>query len=86
MNAERAQRKVRTGKVTSDTREKTITVTVERSFRHPLYGRVVRKSKKLMAHDEQNEARMGDLVEIAETRPLSKTKHWRLTKVIERAK
>jgi small subunit ribosomal protein S17 len=86
VGTERPQRKVRTGKVTSDARDKTITVTVERSFRHPVYSRVVRKSKKLMAHDERNEAHMGDLVEVMETRPLSKTKRWRLTRILERAK
>jgi len=79
-------RKVRTGRVTSDIRDKTITVAVDRTVLHPLYGRVVRKSKKYMAHDEQNDAHVGDLVEITETRPLSKTKRWRLTQVIERAK
>lgn len=86
MDMERTQRKVRSGKVTSDVRDKTITVTIERMVRHPLYGRVVRKQKKLIAHDERNEAHMGDLVEIMETRPLSKTKRWRLVRVIERAK
>ena len=86
MSTLRSERKVRIGRVTSDAREKTVTVTFERSFRHPLYGRVVRKSKNLMAHDERNEAHVGDLVEVMETRPLSKTKHWRLTKVLERAK
>jgi small subunit ribosomal protein S17 len=86
MTQERGRRKVRTGMVTSDVRDKTITVTVERTVRHPLYGRVVRKRKKFMAHDEQNEAHVGDYVEITETRPLSKTKRWRLTRVLERAK
>ncbi len=86
MNTERAQRKVRSGKVASDVCDKTITVTIERVVRHPLYGRVVRKRSKLMAHDEANEARLGDLVEVMETRPLSKTKRWRLVKIIERAK
>jgi len=86
MTEERTSRKVRTGTVTSDGREKTITVSVERTYRHPLYGRVVKKGKKYMAHDEKNEAHTGDLVEIMETRPMSKTKHWRLTQVIERAK
>jgi len=83
---ERGKRKVRTGRVTSDARDKTITVNVERFFRHPLYGRVVRTNKNFMAHDENNEARVGDLVEIMETRPLSKTKRWRLSTIIERAK
>ena len=83
---ERGQRKIRSGRVTSDVRNKTITVSVERTVLHPLYGRVVKKNKKYMAHDENNDARKGDLVEITETRPLSKTKRWRLTKVMERAK
>ncbi|MCE5250601.1 30S ribosomal protein S17 [bacterium] len=86
MEAERGKRKIRSGRVTSDVREKTITVTVERTYRHPVYGRVVKTKKKFMAHDEKNEAKSGDLVEVMETRPLSKTKHWRLTKIIERAK
>lgn len=83
---ERGRRKVRSGRVTSDARNKTITVTIERTVLHPLYGRVVKMSKKYMAHDETNDAHVGDLVEITETRPLSKTKRWRLTKVVERAK
>ena len=86
MNTERSQRKVRSGRVTSDVRDKTITVTIERLVRHPLYGRVVKMRKKLMAHDAQNDAHVGDLVEVMETRPLSKTKRWRLVKVLERAK
>ena len=86
MTNERASRKARTGTVTSDAREKTITVSVERTYRHPMYGRVVKKGKKYMAHDEKNEAHTGDLVEIMETRPMSKTKRWRLTQIIERAK
>ncbi len=86
MSALRPERKVRIGRVTSDVRDKTVTVGVERSFRHPLYSRVVRKTKNLMAHDERNEAHIGDLVEVMETRPLSKTKRWRLVKIIERAK
>ena len=86
MTIERGRRKIRTGVVTSDFSDKTITVSAERTVRHPLYGRVVRKRKKYMAHDEQNEAHIGDLVEIMETRPLSKKKHWRLTRVLEHAK
>lgn len=86
MLVERGKRKTRSGRVTSDARDKTITVTVERSFRHPIYDRVVKSKKKLMAHDEKNEANLGDLVEIMETRPLSKTKRWRLNKIIEKAK
>ncbi len=83
---ERRSRKARSGRVTSEARDKTITVTVERTVLHPLYGRVVKRSKKHMAHDEKNDAHVGDLVEITETRPLSKTKRWRLTEVMERAK
>ncbi len=86
MAEERAQRKVRSGRVTSDANDKTVIVTISRSVRHPLYGRVVRKNKKLMAHDEKNDAHIGDLVEVMETRPLSKTKRWRLTRILERAK
>jgi len=86
MTLERGHRKVRTGKVSSDAADKTIAVTVERTVHHPLYGRVVRKRKKFMAHDEKNDARTGDLVEIMETRPLSRKKRWRLIKIIERAK
>ena len=86
MAEERAHRKVRLGRVTSDASNKTITVSVARTVRHPLYGRVVRKNKKLMAHDEKNDAHTGDLVEVMETRPLSKTKRWRLVRVLERAK
>ena len=86
MTAERGRRKVRIGTVTSDASDKTITISIERLLRHPLYGRVVKRRKKLMVHDEQNDARVGDLVEVMETRPLSKTKRWRLAKIIERAK
>jgi small subunit ribosomal protein S17 len=86
MTEDRNNRKVRTGRVTSDTNDKTIAVTIERLVRHPLYGRVVRRKSKLMVHDEQNTAHVGDLVEVMETRPLSKTKRWRLTTIIERAK
>ena len=86
MIVERNKRKVRSGTVTSDAREKTITVKIERQVRHPQYNRVVKKRTKLMAHDEKNDARVGDLVEVMETRPLSKTKRWRLTRIIERAK
>ena len=86
MTEERNNRKVRTGVVTSDSRDKTIAVTIERLVRHPLYGRVVRRKSKLVAHDEKNEAHIGDKVEVMETRPLSKTKRWRLVQIIERAK
>ena len=83
---ERNQRKIRTGLVSSDVRDKTVAVDVERLVRHPLFGRVIRKRARLVAHDENNEAKIGDLVEVMETRPLSKTKRWRLTRIIEKAK
>ncbi len=85
MTVERNKRKVRSGRVTSDARNKTITVRIERLVRHPLYGKVIKKRSKLMVHDEQNEAHMDDLVEIVETRPLSKTKRWRLSQILEQA-
>ena len=79
-------RKTRIGIITSDKMEKTITVAVERRVKHPLYGKFVKKTKKYHAHDEENTARVGDRVRIMETRPLSKSKRWRLVEVIERAK
>jgi small subunit ribosomal protein S17 len=81
---ERGGRKVRTGVVTSDKSDKTVTVIVERKFAHPLYGRQVRRTKKYHAHDENNEYRVGDTVSIVETRPLSKTKCWRVIELLER--
>ena len=75
-----------TGRVVSDKMDKTITVLVERRVKHPLYGKVVTKSAKYHAHDENNECKTGDLVEIVATRKLSKTKAWRLSKVLEKAK
>ena len=83
---ERGRRKVRTGVVVSDSMDKTVVVRIASSVRHPLYGKIVRRSTKLKAHDETNEARTGDRVRIMETRPLSKTKRWRLVEVVERAK
>jgi len=83
---ERNLRKTRTGIVSSSTREKTITVKVERRIQHPMYGKYVKVTKKFHAHDEANAAGVGDTVEIMETRPLSKTKRWRLVQVIEKAK
>ena len=83
---ERNQRKIRIGIVSSDMRDKTVAVDVERLVRHPLFGRVIKKKARLVAHDENNEASIGDLVEVMETRPLSKTKRWRLTRIIEKAK
>ena len=82
----RQYRKTRTGVVSSNKMEKTITVTVVRKLKHPKYGKFVKKSNKFHAHDESNEAQMGDLVRIVETRPLSKSKRWRLVEVIEKAK
>ena len=79
-------RKVREGVVTSAAMDKTIAVKVVDRVRHPLYGKTMQRSTKLYAHDEANDARLGDRVRIAETRPLSKTKHWRLVEVLERAK
>ena len=82
---ERNLRKTRVGKVVSDKMDKTITVIVETKKTHPLYGKRVKYSKKFKAHDENNEARMGDKVEIMETRPLSATKRFRLVKIVEKA-
>jgi len=78
-------RKVLQGVVASDKMDKTITVDVERRFRHPKYGKFVKRTKRYAAHDRRGEARPGDRVEIAETRPLSKTKRWRLLRVVVRA-
>ncbi|MTD32236.1 30S ribosomal protein S17 [Planomicrobium sp. YIM 101495] len=83
--SERNQRKVYTGRVVSDKMDKTITVVVETQKKHGLYGKRVKYSKKFKAHDEQNEAKMGDVVRIMETRPLSATKRFRLVEVIEKA-
>jgi small subunit ribosomal protein S17 len=84
--AERAKRKTRSGTVVSDRMEKTVVVQVEQVVRHPLYGKTYRRSTKLYAHDEGNEARSGDKVLVAETRPLSKTKRWRVVEILEKAK
>jgi len=78
----RTGRKVEQGTVVSDAMDKSILVQVTRLVRHPVYGKYMRRSMKLMAHDESNEARTGDLVEVAETRPLSKRKRWRLVRVV----
>jgi small subunit ribosomal protein S17 len=82
----RKLRKQRTGIVTSDKMDKTITISVERRVKHPIYGKFVKSTKKFKAHDEKNECNTGDVVRIMETRPLSKTKRWRLVEIIERAK
>lgn len=79
-------RKVRVGVVTSNKMAKTITVAVERKVKHPIYGKFVKKTTKFHAHDEKNECSIGDVVRIMETRPLSKTKRWRLVEVVEKVK
>ena len=84
--SERNLRKSRTGVVVSDKMDKTVTVSVERKLRHPIYGKFVKKTKTFHAHDEKNDCNEGDIVKIMETRPLSKTKRWRVTEVVERAK
>lgn len=83
---DRARRKTRVGTVVSDKMDKTVVVSVERRFPHPLYGKQMTRSKKFHAHDENNEYHVGDVVRIVETRPLSKLKRWRVAEVIERAK
>ncbi len=83
---ERNLRKTRTGVVRSSKMDKTITVAVERRVKHPIYGKFVKKTTKFHAHDEKNECVVGDVVRIMETRPLSKTKRWRLVEVVEKAK
>ena len=83
---ERNRRKVREGLVVSDKMEKTIVVEVEDRVKHPLYGKVMRRTSKLKAHDEQNTAGIGDRVLVMETRPLSATKRWRLVEILEKAK
>jgi small subunit ribosomal protein S17 len=83
---EGGERKVRTGVVVSDAMEKTVVVRISHQVRHRMYGKIVRRSTKLQAHDEAGDAHVGDTVRIVETRPLSKTKRWRVVEVIERAK
>lgn len=83
---DRNLRKIRTGKVVSDKMDKTIVVAVVDNVKHPLYGKIVKRTYKLKAHDENNECKIGDRVKVMETRPLSKDKRWRLVEVIERAK
>jgi small subunit ribosomal protein S17 len=77
---------VRRGKVVSDKMEKTVVVAVENRVRHPLYGRTIRRTTKFKAHDEDNDAHVGDTVEITDCRPLSKEKRWRVSRIVERAK
>lgn len=83
---ERNLRKTRIGIVTSNRMDKTVTVAVERKVKHPIYGKFVKKTTKFHAHDEKNECTVGDTVRIMETRPLSKTKRWRMVEVVEKAK
>ena len=85
MAEERNMRKTRVGIVSSDKMDKTITVKVETNVKHPLYGKVVKQTKKLKAHDENNECKVGDRVKIMETRPLSKDKRWRVVNIIEKS-
>jgi small subunit ribosomal protein S17 len=84
--AERSVRKVRTGVVVSDARDKTVTVEITMSVRHPKYAKTIERRRRLQAHDEQNDAHVGDTVRVVETRPLSKSKHWRLVEILERAR
>jgi small subunit ribosomal protein S17 len=84
--AERAKRKTVVGKVVSNKMDKTVSVTVERRYRHPLYGKYLKRTSKFMAHDEKNECKIGDTVRIMETRPLSRLKRWRLVEIVERVK
>lgn len=83
--AERALRKTRIGKVVSDKMDKTIVVAIETSVKHPLYGKIMKRTYKLKAHDENNESKVGDKVKVMETRPISKEKRWRLVEVVEKA-
>lgn len=82
----RASRKSRVGLVVSDKMEKTVVVSIERRVQHPVYGKIVRRTKRLKAHDEKNDAKTGDTVRIMETRPMSKDKRWRVVEIVERAR
>ncbi|RMH46611.1 MAG: 30S ribosomal protein S17 [Gammaproteobacteria bacterium] len=84
MSETKVQRTLK-GRVVSDKMDKTITVLIERRVRHPLYGKFVTRSKKIHVHDESNEARVGDIVSVTSSRPISKTKTWRLVEIVERA-
>ncbi len=83
---ERALRKTRIGKVVSDKMDKTIVVAIETSVKHPLYKKIIKRTYKLKAHDENNECNIGDKVKVMETRPLSKDKRWRLVEIVEKAR
>ena len=86
MTEERALRKVRVGMVVSDKMDKTVVIAIEDNVKHPVYGKIIKRTLKVHAHDENNECGVGDKVRIMETRPLSKTKRWRLVQIIEKAK
>ncbi|MBQ3012728.1 MAG: 30S ribosomal protein S17 [Clostridia bacterium] len=86
MTEERALRKVRVGMVVSDKMDKTVVIAIEDNVKHPVYGKIIKRTLKVHAHDENNECGVGDKVRIMETRPLSKTKRWRVVEVIEKAK
>lgn len=83
---DRGRRKVRNGRVVSDSMDKTVVVAIETLVRHPLYGRIIRRTTKFKAHDEENQCGVGDSVEIMETRPISKEKRWRVSRIVEKAK
>ncbi len=85
-STDRGARKSRTGLVVSDKMEKTVVVAIERRVPHPIYGKMITRTKRLKAHDEENSAKVGDTVRIVETRPLSKDKRWRLVEIIDRAR
>ena len=86
MTQERALRKTRVGLVVSNKMDKTIVVAIEDNVKHPIYGKIIKRTLKVHAHDENNECSIGDKVEVMETRPLSKTKRWRLVEIVEKAK
>ena len=86
MSEQKANKRTLTGKVISDKMDKTITVKVERQVKHPIYGKFIKRSTKVHAHDESNECNIGDTVIVAESRPLSKSKSWQLVEVVEKAK
>ncbi len=86
MSTTESVKRTRTGRVTSNKADKTVTVLLERQVKHPLYGKYIKRTTKVHAHDEENDARVGDTVRVMETRPLSKTKRWRVTEIVERAR
>ena len=86
MTEERTLRKVRVGMVVSDKMDKTVVIAIEDNVKHPVYGKIIKRTLKVHAHDETNQCGVGDKVEIMETRPLSKTKRWRIVEIIEKAK